>query len=129
MTATPMIRSLIVFAALTQTALAEEVSLANDLMPLITRSCTGCHQRENGNRKAVESGPYLEMKADIMRIVGTMIIPGKPENSYLLITMTPPRPGRPKHTVMPPKKSKAPGMTDAELKKIAAWIKDGAKDN
>jgi cytochrome c553 len=124
-----MLAGLLVVSTLSGAAASEEVSLARDVMPLIARSCTECHQREGGNRKAVENGPYLEKKSDILGVTGTLIIPGKPENSYLLITMSPPQPGRPRHNMMPPKRSKARKMTDAEIKKIAAWIKDGAKDN
>ena len=115
--------------ALTSMASADEVSLSKDVMPLIARSCTGCHQRENGDRKAVESGPYLEKKSDILGVVGTMILPGKPENSYLLIIMSEPGPGQLKHKMMPPKRSRTPKITAAERAKISAWIKDGAKDN
>ena len=115
--------------ALSGTAVADEVSLSRDVMPLIARSCTGCHQRESGDRKAVESGPYLEKKSDILGVVGTMIVPSKPENSYLLMIMSPPKSGQLKYKMMPPKRSRTPKMTKAELDKISAWIKDGAKDN
>jgi len=122
---------LIALFALAGSAVAEtnEVSLSKDIMPLIARSCTGCHQRENGNQKAIENGPYLEKKSDVMAVVGTLIVPGKPESSYLLMTMSPPAPGKPQPNIMPPKRSKAPRMTAAELAKIASWIKDGAKHN
>ena len=108
---------------------AEETSLSKDVMPLFARSCTGCHQREGGNRKAVDQGPYLEKKSDILRIVGSMIIPGKPESSYLLITISKPKPGQPRFKMMPPQNSKGPRLTDQEVQKISDWIKAGAKDN
>ena len=108
---------------------AEEVSLSKDIMPLFARSCTGCHQREGGNLKAVKHGPYLEKKSDIVRITGSMIIPGKPENSYLLMTMSKPKSGQPRYKVMPPERSKAPRLTDKEIQKVSDWIKAGAKDN
>lgn len=108
---------------------AEEVSLSKDVMPLFARSCTGCHQREGGNLKAVEQGPYLEKKSDILRIVGSMIIPGKPESSYLLMTMSKPKPGQPRYKMMPPQRSKTPRLSDKEIQKVSDWIKAGAKDN
>lgn len=116
-------------AAMAATVNAEEVSLSKDVMPLLARSCTGCHQREGGKRKAVEHGPYLENKEDVLNIVGSMIVPGKPESSYLLMTMSKPKPGQPRYNVMPPQRSKAPALTEKELQKISEWIKAGAKDN
>ena len=108
---------------------AEEISLSKDIMPLFSRSCTGCHQREGGNRKAVDHGPYLEKKSDILRIVGSMIIPDKPESSYLLMIISKPKPGQPQHKIMPPQRSKTPRLTDKEIQKVSDWIKAGAKDN
>ena len=108
---------------------AEEISLSKDIMPLFARSCTGCHQREGGNLKAVKQGPYLEKKSDVVRITGSMIIPGKPENSYLIMTMSKPKSGQPRYKMMPPQNSKAPRLTDQEIQKISDWIKAGAKDN
>ena len=108
---------------------AEEISLSKDIMPLFARSCTGCHQREGGNLKAVKQGPYLEKKSDVVRITGSMIIPGKPENSYLIMTMSKPKSGQPRYKRMPPQNSKAPRLTDREIQKVSDWIKAGAKDN
>jgi cytochrome c553 len=116
-------------AAMATMVTAEEVSLSKDVMPLFARSCTGCHQREGGNRKAVDQGPYLELKSDILRIVGSMIIPGKPENSYLLLTMNKRKPGQQYVKMMPPQDSKAPRLSEEELQKISDWIEAGAKDN
>ena len=121
--------SLLGVVALAHVAVAEEVSLSRDVMPLLARSCTGCHQREGGNRKAVDHGPYLEKKSDILGIVGTMIVAEKPENSYLLMIMSKPKPGQPQHKMMPPQQSKAPGLTDKEIQMVSDWIKAGAKDN
>jgi mono/diheme cytochrome c family protein len=129
MTARVITCSLTVLTALACTAMADDVSLSENLMPLFARSCTGCHQREGGNQKAIENGPYLEKKSDIMNLSGTLIIPGKPENSYLLMIMSKPKPGIPQAKTMPPKRSEAPRMSDEELKKISDWIKAGAKDN
>ena len=129
MTERMMLLSLLGAFALANLTVAEEVSLSGDIMPLIARSCTGCHQREGGNRKAVDHGPYLEKKSDILGLVGTMIVAGKPENSYLLMTISKPKPGRPAHKMMPPQRSKAPRLTDQEIQKVTDWIEAGAKDN
>jgi cytochrome c553 len=129
MTERTILLSLLGAFAFANSVPAEEVSLSRDVMPLIARSCTGCHQREGGNRKAVDHGPYLEKKSDILGLVGTMIVAGKPENSYLLMTVSKPQAGRPSHKMMPPKRSKAPRLTDQEVQKVTDWIEAGAKDN
>ncbi len=121
--------STLCLAAMATMVTAQEVSLAKDVMPLFARSCTGCHQREGGNPKAVDQGPYLEKKSDILRIVGSMITPGKPENSYLLMIMDQPKPGQPRVKMMPPPQSKVPRLTDKEIQQVSDWIKAGAKDN
>ena len=129
MTGKPLPALTLCLTVMATTVAAEEISLLNDVMPLFARSCTGCHQREGGNRKAVDQGPYLEKKSDILRITGSMIIPGKPENSYLIMTMSKPKSGQPRYKMMPPQNSKAPRLTDQEIQKISDWIKAGAKDN
>lgn len=116
-------------ASLATAVMAAEASLSKDVMPLFAKSCTGCHQREGGNRKAVDQGPYLETQSDILRLVGSMIIPGKPERSYLLMTISTPKPGQPRFKIMPPPRSNAPRLTDQEVQKIFEWIQAGAKNN
>jgi cytochrome c553 len=123
------VMSLYLLAMATAVMAEEVVSLSKDVMPLFAKSCTGCHQREGGNRKAIDQGPYLETESDILRIVGSLIIPGRPERSYLLMTMSKPKAGQPRVKMMPPERSKTPGMTDQEVQKISDWIKAGAKDN
>ena len=124
-----MLLGLLGVFALASLAVADEVSLSKDVMPLFSKSCTGCHQREGGNRKAVDHGPYLEKKSDILELVGTMIVAEKPENSYLLMMISKPKPGQPRFKMMPPQNSKALRLTDQEVQKISEWIQAGAKDN
>ena len=124
-----MLLGLLGVFALASLAVAEEVSLSKDVMPLFSKSCTGCHQREGGNRKAVDHGPYLEKKSDILGLVGTMIVAEKPDNSYLLMMISKPKAGKPKHKMMPPERSKAPRLNDREVQIISEWIQAGAEDN
>ena len=116
-------------AVMVNMTMAEEVSLTKDLMPLFARSCTGCHQRENGNKDAIKDGVYLEKKEDILKSVGTLVVTGKPDDSYLLQVLKKAEDKPEWIKTMPPPRSKAPRMSEDEIKTVANWIKAGAKDN
>ncbi len=126
-------KSLLFIACISSLAISaaakDEVSLADDLMPLFQRSCSSCHQKENGNQGAVNSGFLFDKKENVLLGVNKIIIPKKPEQSYLLMLITPPEDPNKKKRTMPPAKSKAPQMSKEEIEKITKWIKDGAKDN
>jgi hypothetical protein len=105
------------------------VSLAKDLMPVFAESCTVCHRRENGSEAAIEGGTIIETKEDILKAVGTGIVPGKPEASpFLKVLDQTIAVGRNK-LVMPPPNAKAPKWTAEELALFSRWIAEGAKDN
>jgi mono/diheme cytochrome c family protein len=116
-------------AALTNGAMAEEISLSKDLMPLFQRSCAGCHQRENGNPDAVKTGFLFDTKDGVLETVGKIIIKEQPEQSYLLMVVTPPEDPNTDKKQMPPPRTKAPRLSKEEIQKIYEWIKAGAKDN
>ena len=126
-------RTLVLFTvgltAIASTAKAEEVSLSKDLMPIFARSCTGCHQREGGNPHAVEAGVYLEKKEDLLKPKRGLIIAGKPEASFLLTVLNPPKDMGSKVKTMPPARSDKPKLSKEEIQKIYDWIKAGARDN
>lgn len=105
------------------------VSLEQDLMPVFTRSCGGCHQREGGNEKAIVNGVFYETKADIMAKVGKHIIPGKPQDSGLFKVCNQSVPVGEGLIVMPPPKSEVPKWSKEELDKFSQWITAGAPDN
>lgn len=108
---------------------ADEVSLSKDLMPLFARSCTGCHQRENGKPDAIKNGLYFEKKEDVLKGLGSLIVANNPDESYLVQVLKVDE-NKPKWIkTMPPPRSKAPKLSEEEINKIADWIKAGAKDN
>ncbi len=107
---------------------AQEISLSKDLMPLFQRSCATCHQ-EDGNKDALKSGFRFEQKKEVLEGVGKIIIPSKPDESYLLYLITPPENPDQKKRVMPPAGSKSPRMSSEEIQQIKAWIEAGANDN
>lgn len=129
MAGTRLLVGFVGLAALTHVAVAEEVSLSKDLMPLFARSCTGCHQRQNGNPDAIKKGVFFEKKEDLLKAKRGLIIPGRPDESLLPLIMkrTADKPKWVK--TMPPPRSKAKPLSEAEINKITDWIKAGAKDN
>jgi hypothetical protein len=108
---------------------AEEVFFSKDLMPLFERSCTVCHKRDGGKEKAIENNTFYETKEDILSVVGTFIIPGKPEDSGLLKVLNQTQKFGRRKTPMPPPKASAPKWSAAELKQFSSWVTAGAKDN
>ena len=108
---------------------AEEVSLEKDLMPIFTRSCAECHNPESTNRGAIKNSAYFASKADILGKVGTHIKAGNPEESGLMKVLDQTAKFGKRDMPMPPPKSEIPKFSEEELKKVADWIKAGAKDN
>jgi cytochrome c553 len=115
--------------AVVGSACAEGVSFSKDIMPLFERSCAVCHKREGGKEKAIQNNTFYEKKEDILSVVGTFIIPGKPEDSGLLKVLNQTQKFGRKEMPMPPPKAAAPKWSEAELKEFAGWISAGAKDN
>lgn len=129
MTGAKIAAGLLGLATLADLATAEEISLSTNLMPLFARSCAGCHQRENGNPDAIKHEIYFEKEKDVLKGVGSLIVPGKPDDSYLVQILKKPGEKPEWMKTMPPAGSKAPQMSEEEIKKISDWIKAGAKEN
>ncbi len=93
-------------------------SYVGDVEPFLTKYCLECH-----NQGKAKAGYNVETFADLMRggKKGPMVVPGKPSESRLMLTLQ--SKGKP----MPPKKSRQP--TAAETAKVSEWIKAGACDN
>jgi WD40 repeat protein len=110
-------------AAADETAPAEpagEVSYYRDVRPIFQANCQGCHQ------PAKQGGEY-EM-TDFARLAQggesgeAAIVPGKPEESYLIFQITPDG-----DTAYMPKDK--PPLAEVQIAKITLWIKQGAKDD
>jgi hypothetical protein len=93
------------------------VSFGADVQPIFDRKCTACHP---------VSYPYLDLRrgrsyADLVRVSAATapaferVLPGRPELSYLL--------------THPPDPSLRDRLSAAERETIAAWIREGARDN
>ncbi len=98
-----------------------EVSYYRDVRPIVQQNCQGCHQ------PAKDSGGYvMTSHAGLLKNGDSdlpAIVPGKPEESYLVSQITP-QDGKP--PLMP--KGKEP-LTDLQANLIKKWIAQGAKDD
>lgn len=93
-------------------------SFTKDVKPFLTNYCQNCH---SGRR--AKGGYSVESVANMLKKgkKGPMVVPGKPEESRLMMTLT----GRARR--MPPKNSDQP--TADEVAKVRSWIRSGAKDD
>jgi hypothetical protein len=93
------------------------VSFEGEIQPLFDRKCTACHP---------VSYPYLDLRRgrsydQLVRVSAATapaferVLPGRPELSYVL--------------THPPDPSLRDLLTPAERELIAAWIREGARDN
>lgn len=96
------------------------VSYYEDIRPIFQANCIGCHQPSKDN------GDYV--MTDFARLIagGTdavAIVPGKPDESYLVEEITPGADGK---AEMPKKKKP---LHETEIALIQRWIEEGAKDD
>ncbi len=97
-----------------------KVSYFRDVRPLLQANCQGCHQ------PAKAEGDYVMTNRDGLLKGGeselAAIVPGKPDESYLIEQITPAE-GK---ASMPKDK---PPLADTDVKKITQWIAEGAVDD
>ena len=109
----------LLWASLAVTVSAREIDYHTDIAPLLRDYCAGCH-----NNYDFEADFSVETFEDLMfggeSEDKTIIVPGKPDESYLLQTIL--KTAKP---AMPPKRE--PQMEDEEIELIAEWIRKGAK--
>jgi WD40 repeat protein/mono/diheme cytochrome c family protein len=98
------------------------VSYYRQIRPLFVQHCQGCHQ------PAKKSGGYvMTSHADLLKAGEADqpgVVPGKPEESYLLEQVRP-RPGG-RRAEMP--RGKDP-LSEKDVELITRWIAEGAKDD
>ncbi|MDA9924114.1 DUF1549 domain-containing protein, partial [Verrucomicrobiales bacterium] len=109
------------FAETKPDALPETVSYYEHIRPVFQAKCQGCHQPAKS-----KSGYIMTDVASLIKggETDTAIIPGKPEESYLMeLIVTQEGEKRPE---MPPKDEP---LTDYEVKLVKKWATQGAKDD
>ncbi len=112
--------SVLVIAEDSPETTAKPVSFYTDIRPIFQANCTGCHQ------PAKTEGAYVMTSFEAVSRTGesgaASIVPGKPDESYLVSQITP------KDGVAEmPKSRKA--LSQPEIDLIRKWIEQGAKDD
>lgn len=121
----PFLVSLSLLVALFGTCFADDPSLKpvsyyNDIRPIFQANCVGCHQpsKDNGDYVMTDFNRLLAGGED-----ATAIVPGKPDESYLIEEITPDADG---DAEMPKKDDP---LHELEIALIRRWITEGAKDD
>ncbi len=104
-----------------ETVSVQPVSYHREIEPLFRKQCFGCHQG------AKQLGEYRMTEFSAMLAGGesgdAAIVPGKPDESYLIAQITP----IDAHAEMP--KPPLPPLSAADIELIRRWIAEGAKDD
>jgi WD40 repeat protein len=104
---------------LTPVAAAQDaVSFERDILPILAKSCQGCHQpaKASGDTRLITH-------LDLIGGDSPVVVPGKPEESLLLEVVTPFDGDAPE---MPPD---ADPLDDAAIEMLRRWIAEGAVDD
>ena len=101
-------------------ASVKPVSFYQDIRPIFQANCVGCHQPSKDN------GDYV--MTDFKRLLAggeeaVAIVPGKPDESYLIEEITPDKHG---DAEMPKKDDP---LHEIEIALVRRWIQEGAKDD
>lgn len=99
-----------------------DISFSKDVFPILKARCLKCHEKdeENPNSFAMDTYDLLMSGGKY----GKAVLPGKGNESYLVIKL---RPNPPKGAQMPTFSKKKLSENDVEL--IKHWIDQGAKNN
>ena len=98
------------------------VARGADVAPIIKRHCLPCHLEESENRSGLALDSYALMIKGGEH--GTPVVPGKPDESYLLTKLS----TDPPFGKQMPRGRRSKPLTKEELKTISDWIKEGAKE-
>lgn len=106
------------------------LSFKKDVFPIIEKSCLPCHAADNFNKSELSLDDYETIKAGGEH--GPVWVAGKSEESLLVqkLKETPPFGERmPMNSKKKIAAGKAKWLTEEEIKTIAKWIDEGARNN
>jgi hypothetical protein len=122
---------LVVFAGAGVQSERANVSFSADVFPIIKNRCLPCHAEESFNPSELSLDSYELLMAGGKH--GPVVVPGKSKESNLVKKLsTDPPFGDRMPLDLKKKKGKASTgkpLTDEEIRTIATWIDQGAKDN
>lgn len=107
-----------------------EVSFKNDVMPIVNKYCMPCHAEDNFNPSELSLDSYKLLMEGGKK--GASVLPGKSAESIFITKLSskPPFGDRmPLNSKKAIKDGKAKFLSDEEVKVIATWIDQGAKNN
>lgn len=117
-------------AGLAQGRKGEPVSFKKDIAPLIGRRCLPCHAEDNFNPSELSLDSFEKLMEGGKH--GTPLVPGNARESIIIkkTSTTPPfgdrMPLNPRRKI---EDGTAKWLTNAELKLLAIWINQGARDD
>ena len=100
-----------------------KTSYHKDIRPIFQASCHGCHQPAKAKGDYVMTEFEALLKGGESRADDPAIVPGKPDESLLVLVITP----RDGEAEMPG--GDKPPLHDSEIEKIRNWISQGAVDD
>jgi WD40 repeat protein len=100
---------------------SSDISYYRDIRPIFQEHCQGCHQpAKRGGEYVMTSFKELVKGGESE---SAAIVPGNLDDSYLVLMVSPDEDGK---AEMPKDK---PALAAAQIEKIKAWVKAGAKDD
>src|SRR5688500_1847338 len=101
-------------------ARAEKIDFNREILPILSDACFHCHGPDAGTRKAKLR---LDQREGLFRTREdvTVVVPGKPETSELILRITSPH----EDEVMPPPEANRK-LKPAEVETLKRWIAGGA---
>jgi hypothetical protein len=109
---------------------ADPLSFRKDVFPIIEKKCLPCHSSDNLNPSELSLDDYEGMEAGGKN--GPAWLAGKPDESNLVRKLSEKPPFGERMPLNSKKKiaeGRARWLTDDEIKTIAQWIEEGAKNN
>ncbi len=88
------------------------IDFARDVAPVLERYCVRCH-----NQHTAKGEVALDTRQAVLESELELVVPGKPEESYLLETISPPEPSMPKE---------GPKLNGQQVELLRRWIAQGA---
>jgi len=98
---------------------ADGVDFSRDVLPILSENCFLCHGPDAASRKA---DLRLDLKDQALRVEAPVIVPGKGEESELIIRLL----SDDVDELMPPPKSNRK-LTPRQIELLKRWVDEGAK--
>ena len=114
---TMLVLGLGLMAALSGGPTTRAASFSKDVLPILKTSCSKCHTGKDA-KGGVDLSSYAAMKKGGKG--GPVFVEGDPDKSSLVTSISDDKPDMPK---------KAAPLAKKQVEVIAAWVKEGAKNN